>query len=550
MNKLLLFTGTLALLAGLSIRANSASTGDSPATGEPVMVWNTPGLSGIASAWIDAYSAANPGSSVTLIPGTDHPSAIGLVTGRDLKTNTLGVAWKMALGRDVIVPVMNARNPLRDKVSARGLAPGDFTRIYSNAQPPSWGELMQDGTKGKINAWLPADASVLPYLADFLNSGTDGITASKAKTPGEMFGAIRKDVNAIGFCRLADFERVADGENGAGLMLVPVDMNGNGKLDHFENIYSSPESLARGLWIGKYPKDLTTRIYAVLGVVPQESEHLAFLGWLASNGQPLLADEGFTPLTGDESLAAGQFLAGTAAPATPATEVSTVKTTFLTVAGIILGALVVFLVFLRIFSDRSPEPAFDHEVTGVFNEHSVRAPGGLFFDRTHTWVFMEKEGYVRTGLDDFLAHVTGSITRVKMKAPGDVVRRGEPFLSLIQHGKQIDILSPVSGTVIEHNRALLHHSSLLNSDPLAGGWVYRVEPLNWLKEIRGYLMGNDYSAWVKTEFTRLKDFFTAVKTVEVIPVLQEGGEMKDGVLEGFGPEVWEEFQSGFINLSR
>ena len=265
MNKLMLFTGTLVLLAGLSLRVNSASTGDGPAKGEPVMVWNSPGLSEIASAWIDAYSAANPGSSVTLIPdGTGNlPSAIGLVTARDLKMKTTGVAWKMALGRDVIVPVMNARNPLRDKVSVRGLAPSDFARIYGNAQPPSWGEVMQDGTKGKIKAWLPADASVIPYLADFMNSGTDGITASKAKTTEEMFGAILEDVNAIGFCRLADFEKVAGGENAAGLMLVPVDMNGNGKLDPFENIYGSMEALKRGISIGKYPGVLNNRIYAI-----------------------------------------------------------------------------------------------------------------------------------------------------------------------------------------------------------------------------------------------------------------------------------------------
>jgi hypothetical protein len=30
-------------------------------------------------------------------------------------------------------------------------------------------------------------------------------------------------------------------------------------------------------------------------------------------------------------------------------------------------------------------------------------------------------------------------------------------------------------------------------------------------------------------------------------VLQDGGEIKEGVLKNFGPEVWEEFQSSFIN---
>jgi hypothetical protein len=34
-----------------------------------------------------------------------------------------------------------------------------------------------------------------------------------------------------------------------------------------------------------------------------------------------------------------------------------------------------------------------------------------------------------------------------------------------------------------------------------------------------------------------------------MPIMQEGGEITGGVLERFGPEVWEEFQTGFINNS-
>jgi len=32
--------------------------------------------------------------------------------------------------------------------------------------------------------------------------------------------------------------------------------------------------------------------------------------------------------------------------------------------------------------------------------------------------------------------------------------------------------------------------------------------------------------------------------------MQDGGELKEGLLELFGPEVWEEFQTGFINKSK
>ena len=80
-----------------------------------------------------------------------------------------------------------------------------------------------------------------------------------------------------------------------------------------------------------------------------------------------------------------------------------------------------------------------------------------------------------------------------------------------------------------------------------------MEPLNWLTELKAYAMGDKYSEWLKAEFSRLKDFLSSGKVafdnVEPVQVMQEGGEIKEGVLEGFGPEVWEEFQTGFINVS-
>ena len=67
-------------------------------------------------------------------------------------------------------------------------------------------------------------------------------------------------------------------------------------------------------------------------------------------------------------------------------------------------------------------------------------------------------------------------------------------------------------------------------------------------------MGDKYRNWLKAEFIRLKDFLTSgIKSpgmVESATILQDGGELRDGILESCGPEVWEEFQTGFINLSR
>jgi len=78
-----------------------------------------------------------------------------------------------------------------------------------------------------------------------------------------------------------------------------------------------------------------------------------------------------------------------------------------------------------------------------------------------------------------------------------------------------------------------------------------VEPLNWLTELKSYFMGQPYTEWLRSELTRLKEYFTSTlqtdKSNDPALVLQDGGEINEGVLRWLGPEVWEEFQAGFIN---
>lgn len=189
-----------------------------------------------------------------------------------------------------------------------------------------------------------------------------------------------------------------------------------------------------------------------------------------------------------------------------------------------------------------------------FSENTIILPKGLYFDKTHTWAFMEKNGNVKVGIDDFILHITGYLSHVKMKNPGEKIQKGEPAFTIIQNGKQLTINAPISGIVKSQNNLLAEDCSLVNSSPYNDGWVYMVEPSNWFKDTQLLIMADKYKEWLKNEFLRLKDFLAGTnltRNAEFLPImLQDGGEYKDNVLENFGPEVWEEFQVKFINASK
>jgi glycine cleavage system H lipoate-binding protein len=190
----------------------------------------------------------------------------------------------------------------------------------------------------------------------------------------------------------------------------------------------------------------------------------------------------------------------------------------------------------------------------VFDENTVKAPGGLYYDMTHTWAFMEKNGTVKIGIDDFLQHITGPLTGIKMKNIGETIKKGDNILSIIQNGKQINIYAPISGKIIEQNVALNSSPSIINSSPYSDGWVYLLKPSKWMRETQFLILKDKYTEWLKSEFSRLKDFLAVfVKPKELghaQNVYQDGGELKYGILADLGPEIWEDFQRNFIDTTK
>jgi glycine cleavage system H lipoate-binding protein len=167
---------------------------------------------------------------------------------------------------------------------------------------------------------------------------------------------------------------------------------------------------------------------------------------------------------------------------------------------------------------------------------------------------MEQDGLVKIGIDDFLKHVTGSLTSLKMKSPGEKVRKGEKILTVIRDGKQLNLFSPVSGFIRKQNDSLLTTPSKINTMPYTEGWVYQIEPVNWVREVSFMFMFDKYKEWLVDEFSRLRDFLALSANSNTVVyqhiVLQDGGELKDNVLADLSPEVWEDFQTRFINTSK
>lgn len=97
---------------------------------------------------------------------------------------------------------------------------------------------------------------------------------------------------------------------------------------------------------------------------------------------------------------------------------------------------------------------------------------GLLYSDSHEWVSIEGE-IATIGISDYAQHALGSIVYVDMPEVGDEVTAGEDFGAVESVKAASDLISPVSGEVVEINEALEDEPELLNSDAF-GNWIIKV----------------------------------------------------------------------------
>jgi glycine cleavage system H lipoate-binding protein/ABC-type phosphate transport system substrate-binding protein len=554
----------LSLLSYSIASSKETESGISPSPAGSINVLTSPDLYNLTTRWASEYCKLNPQLNIHVIKSTSNDmtamlntsEGIGFLSSESYAELNNPATWNMVVGRDVIVPVMNAQNPLLSEIYRKGITSEGLARILEGPEKQTWGTLIGNGQNIPVHYYMVNEVSIKSALTNFMNNNlvkTEGISTANGQ---EMISAIQKDPNGIGFCKLVDIINPNNQAIAENIKLVPIDKNRNGKIDYMEDIYDNLQAFSRGVWIGKYPKTLSGSIYSVSASKPKNTAEMAFLKWVLTDGQQFLSANGYSDLVSSErQTQLDKMIDTTIQVAAPRNDTYAIlKIVFLVL--IVFAAIgFIFDFFVRrIRKNRVVVPDGISDFPSVFDENSVVVPKGLYFDKTHTWAFMEKDGAVKIGIDDFLQHITGPLSRIGMKPAGVKIKKGDPLLTIIQKGKHLTIYSPVTGIITAYNKTLITNSSALNLAPYSDGWIYMIEPTNWLREIQFLDMAEKYKSWLKEEFLRLKDFFASAinaNTPEYAHIaLQDGGALKDSILADLGPEVWEDFQTKFIDTAR
>ena len=121
-------------------------------------------------------------------------------------------------------------------------------------------------------------------------------------------------------------------------------------------------------------------------------------------------------------------------------------------------------------------------------------PVELQYTKSHEWVKTEGDVTV-VGISDFAQDALGDVVFVNLPGVGDEVTAEEAFGDVESVKAVSDLISPVSGVVLEVNEELLDHPELINQDAYAA-WMVQVNDISDKEEL---LSVSDYEELLSKE---------------------------------------------------
>ncbi|MCI4463410.1 MAG: glycine cleavage system protein GcvH [Caldisericum sp.] len=115
---------------------------------------------------------------------------------------------------------------------------------------------------------------------------------------------------------------------------------------------------------------------------------------------------------------------------------------------------------------------------------------GLYYSKNDEWA--KVDGDIATvGITDYAQDKLGDVVYVGEVQVGKKVKKEDTVLTVESVKAASDIYAPVSGEIVEVNKAVVSDPSLLNKDPYGEGWLFKIkmenpEELKELMDAKGY----------------------------------------------------------------
>jgi glycine cleavage system H lipoate-binding protein len=205
-----------------------------------------------------------------------------------------------------------------------------------------------------------------------------------------------------------------------------------------------------------------------------------------------------------------------------------------------IGSLLLFVVFWRFVNGEAAPvavPAWANQIAEWF-----KVPEGMLFHPGHAWAREESPGLLTIGLDDFAQQLVGPVAAVDLPAPGTRLHAGTKGWTLRSGDRGVDMLAPVTGTVVAVNTDVKDRAGLVNRDPYGQGWLMKVQVPRASASFKDLVTGAAARRWID----KVAQELTATMTPELGHVYQDGGVPVQGLARSIDDAHWDALARRFL----
>lgn len=260
----------------------------------------------MAVKWAEEFKKLHPNVKIDISGGgagkgmTDVLAGvvdIGMVSREVHPEEIAKGALPIATVKDAVIPTINANNPEIKSIKEIGLKRDVALKLW-NKELTTWGEVL--GTKSKIpvHVFTRSDAcGAAETFAAWFGKKQEYLKATAVFGDPGVASAVQKDKVGIGFNNIAYAYDKQTKKPFAGLDIIPLDVNANGKIDPEEDFYGNLDDLIDAINDGRFPSPPARDLYLVLKGKPTKPELIAFLEYALGEGQKFAGETGYIGLS-------------------------------------------------------------------------------------------------------------------------------------------------------------------------------------------------------------------------------------------------------------
>jgi len=265
----------------------------------------------MAVKWAEEFQKIHPKVRIDVAAGgagKGEPDAlarvvdIGNVSREIFPAEIKKGAWWVSVTKDAVVPTVNENNPVLKDLFSKGVKRGTFIDIWIKERVKDWKDVVPLSKKifGKtdLHVYTRSDAcGAAATWAKYLGKNQEDLLGVGVYGDPGLAEAVKKDILGIGFNNINYVYDAKTKRQVKGIKVLPIDFNGNGRIDKNEDFYNSRDEIVKAIATGKYPSPPARHLHFISQGKPKRKVVIEFIKWVLTDGQKYVPEAGYINLT-------------------------------------------------------------------------------------------------------------------------------------------------------------------------------------------------------------------------------------------------------------